>query len=306
MSPTARFLYWCKERHEMYRKKLAGLPKPWTDDIVLRDNYFTNPYRENDRTTVWMRDAFRAALAKDNRVLMATIIFRWFNKIETGIVLTGGPGVGGGKDTCPPVKYGWLEKWDGDAVLERLDRERRAGVPVFTGAYKIYSPGGKGKLEAVCEMIDAVWDDRENLLDRLTRIENPSLEYAHGVLKSYKGMGKFMAYEVVCDLRYTMFLRNAPDILTWCNPGPGAIRGILRLQEIDFPKGDNERELPRPKNWTQLTQDLLKRCREFCLKNGMPLFEMREVEHSLCEWDKYERERLGDGRMRRRYAGNPS
>jgi ppGpp synthetase/RelA/SpoT-type nucleotidyltranferase len=31
-------------------------------------------------------------------------------------------------------------------------------------------------------------------------------------------------------------------------------------------------------------------------------FEMREVEHSLCEFDKYERTRLGQGRPRSKYV----
>jgi hypothetical protein len=32
-------------------------------------------------------------------------------------------------------------------------------------------------------------------------------------------------------------------------------------------------------------------------------FEMREVEHNLCEWDKAERLLWGDGRSKRRYNG---
>jgi hypothetical protein len=32
-------------------------------------------------------------------------------------------------------------------------------------------------------------------------------------------------------------------------------------------------------------------------------FEMREVEHNLCEVDKYVRLLMGDGRSKRRYNG---
>jgi len=31
---------------------------------------------------------------------------------------------------------------------------------------------------------------------------------------------------------------------------------------------------------------------------GWPEWEMRDVEHTLCEFDKYERVRLGEGRPR--------
>ena len=34
-----------------------------------------------------------------------------------------------------------------------------------------------------------------------------------------------------------------------------------------------------------------------------PAWEMREVEHTLCEFDKFERVRLGEGAPRQRYAG---
>jgi hypothetical protein len=34
-----------------------------------------------------------------------------------------------------------------------------------------------------------------------------------------------------------------------------------------------------------------------------PAWEMREVEHTLCEWDKYERTRLGEGVPKALYRG---
>ena len=52
LSPTEQFLYWFKERHQIYLKRQRGEPPPWTDDEVLQSYYFTNPYREHDKTTV--------------------------------------------------------------------------------------------------------------------------------------------------------------------------------------------------------------------------------------------------------------
>ena len=34
---------------------------------------------------------------------------------------------------------------------------------------------------------------------------------------------------------------------------------------------------------------------------ALPRLEMREIEHCLCEFDKYERVRLGEGRPRSKY-----
>ncbi|MCH8326754.1 MAG: hypothetical protein IIB83_09405, partial [Bacteroidetes bacterium] len=55
------------------------------------------------------------------------------------------------------------------------------------------------------------------------------LEYAWGILKEYDCIGPLIAYEFVCDLRYTDILRNATDTCTWCNIGPGAERGLSRM-----------------------------------------------------------------------------
>ena len=51
----------------------AGLPAPWTDDRILRDYYFTNVYRELDKTTVWFRENVRDPLRDDPRVIFATV-----------------------------------------------------------------------------------------------------------------------------------------------------------------------------------------------------------------------------------------
>jgi hypothetical protein len=37
------------------------------------------------------------------------------------------------------------------------------------------------------------------------------------------------------------------------------------------------------------------------LPEWFPKLEMRDIEHSLCEFDKYERARLGHGKPRSRY-----
>ena len=56
MTPERRFFWWIEERHEIFKKKEQGLPRPWTTDIILDTYRFTNPFRENDKTTVWFRE----------------------------------------------------------------------------------------------------------------------------------------------------------------------------------------------------------------------------------------------------------
>lgn len=307
LPPEEQFLYWVKERHAIHLRRRAGRPKPWTDDEVLQRYFFTNPYRENDKVTVWFRENVRDPLRDDPRVLMATIIFRWFNLPETAIHLMDDT-----LESCPSHIDHWgfngnlLTHWNADEAFYRLEQQRRAGKKIFTGAYMINSPGGIGKLEAIIDRVGKVWVDREQLLsffcvDKNWKGDYLSMEEAHKALSRYEGLGGFMAYEIVCDLRYTYLLENAPDKLTWCNPGPGAIRGLYRVAGEDFPKGNNSTSPPRPKDWQERMVRLLNLARKKLPQ--MPPFEMREIEHSLCEVDKYMRALEGDGRMKRTYKG---
>lgn len=282
--PVERFLYWIRERHAIYQRRQEGLPKPWTNDYVLQNYYFTNPYRENDKTTAWFRDHVRGPLAKKMEVLLATLIFRWFNYIPTGEVLLKGD-----------LAHSLYLQWDRSECLRLL----KPLPKLFTGAYMIASGAGRTKLEWVTDRIDNLWSAKDSHYQALKRCT--SLHQAHQVLTGIHGLGGFMAYEIVCDLRYTHLLEKANDRLTWCNPGPGAIRGMYRLLGKDLPRG-NSAIMPIPAEWTAKTLEMLGVTHKRLTK--LPRFEMREVEHSLCEWDKYERLLFGTGRAKRLYNGS--
>jgi hypothetical protein len=278
LSPLDRFIYWVRERHQIYLKRRAGKPKPWTDDAVLRLTFFTNPYRENDKVTAWFREHVREPMRDDPAVLFATVCFRWFNWIPTGELLLE-------HDLLTNWRLGYAKQH-----LRKLDR-------VFTGAFNISNSGStKPKIDRVCDdYIQPVWDDLPSLLADAAKWR--TMQQAHSRLKQYLGLGGsgFMAYEVVCDLRYTTLLEHATDKLTWSNPGPGAKRGLNRL----LGRGLNEpvsRDL-----WQEESQRLLRVLTKQLPK--MPPFEAREVEHSLCEYDKMERALSRDGHLKRKYNG---
>jgi hypothetical protein len=282
LSPLDRLCYFVRERHNIYLRRKAGKPKPWTEDPILRNHYFCNVYRELDKTTVWFRENIRDPLRHDPMVVLATIIFRWFNFIPTGELL---------------LRHHLFTDWNPDLAEELLVGRRNEGKQVFTGAYMIVSPAGEPKIEGVIRRISKVWSDRKSLLKRC--LDWKRMQVAHADLMRYEGLGGFMAYEIVCDLRYTDILCDAPDRNTWCNPGPGAVRGLYRVLGWDFPKGDNSKHPPTPKDWQLKTQELL----EILQRRLRMRFEMREVEHNLCEVDKYVRLLMGDGRSKRRYNG---
>jgi len=118
-------------------------------------------------------------------------------------------------------------------------------------------------------------------------------------MRKFDYLGKFHAYEIVTDLRHTYLLDKAPDIYTWANPGPGARRGANRVLGRDK---DDDRL--RREDIIDVMRDVLHHSHDSANWQFMgtgkewPLWEMRDVEHTLCEWDKYERVRKGEGRPR--------
>jgi hypothetical protein len=282
MKPLDRLCYWIFERHQIHLRRRAGRPAPWTDDEVLQQVFFTNPFRENDKTTVWFRDHVRDPLRNNPQVLMATVIFRWFNYIPTGLLL---------------LHHGLLEAWDQSKAAELLlKRWDNGSGQVFTGAYMIVAGSGpRGcKIPNVCRAITRVNAQAARLMGVVSR--DCRLEALCRELARFRYLGPFMAYEIACDLRYTYLLENATDTMTWSNPGPGAKRGLNRLLGRDVnaavPQG----------LWQQHSLRLLEVVRKLKLKEA-PEVDMRTVEHSLCEFWKMERGLWGLGRLKRGYNG---
>lgn len=254
---------------------------PWTEDPVLQQYRFCNVFREDDRTTRWFRDHVREPWRALGRVVTATVIFRWFNRIETGELL---------------LRHGLLEDWDS----RRAQRVLSGVSPLLTGAYMIKTPAKLKKLDGLCWCIDKVWSRRAELVESMDGAT--TLQWAHKVLMDFPFLGPFMAYEVVTDLRHTEFLEKATDIDTWASAGPGAARGLDRVLGQDVghfgytSRSDQEIML-------QEMQKLLSASRDpdYWPHYWQP-WEMREVEHTLCEFDKYERARLGQGAPKQRFT----
>lgn len=224
---------------------------------------------------------------------------------------------------------------------------RKQGAPWVTGAYMIRTPIGMDKLEGVLSSFRSFctqrpkfecndgsfksmgWADVAEYCIDARESGNPvTLKRVWEWLKNFYGLGAFMAYEIVTDLRHTKLLDRAPDINTWANPGPGALRGAAlmirpanrvrkgRLEKASVKEAESAMaqllELSRdPRYWPQPRRGLgatvydpsyLQEIGDV-LKNppvieDWPEWELREVEMWLCEMAKITRTRLGFGRPR--------
>ena len=299
----------------------------WTQDAILREYRFCNVFRELDTTTEWFAHHVRTPLRDSPDVLLATVVFRWFNRISTGEAVFLNLMHWEGHDGTA---------WEHMLRTGRIDPVRKAILdhcgagPYVTGSYIIKTMDGVDKLSGVLLAITRFMRqsravapgsqlDQGEMSRMLLREQGRhSLEFVWRWLTLFPYLGHFMAYEIVTDLRHTALLDRAPDILTWANPGPGAERGLNRIMGRDVRKRMSRRVL------LEEMQELLALSRNIAYwprwngeehesavmglydygdygDNMWPAWEMREVEHTLCEFDKYERVRLGQGAPRQKF-----
>lgn len=264
-----RYFRTAQIRYGIFLRRERGEPPPWTEVPIFNQYRFCNVFREDDRVTRWVKRHVRDPLAWDHNIVYAMTVARFFNLPSTLEIL---------------VNEGLLTTWNPDRMRQVLAGKK----PMITGAYMVKTPLRKPKLEGLLEIFEPVWKDRRHLYNYMQ--ETSSLQMAHQRLMDYPWIGGFMAYEIVSDLRHTSALGEAFDTMRWAHPGPGASRGLRRLCS-----GAVDGKLTGEP--VALMQELLTLSQQDRYwPTVLPAWEMREVEHWLCEEDKYERARLGEGR----------
>jgi hypothetical protein len=288
-----------QEREQVRLRREAGKSKPWTDDRILQSFFFCNIYREDDKTTLAFKDTVRDPLYDDPRVMMATIGWRWFNKIETcGSVSAETWATGDTKTMYDAFLPYYL------AAVDPKNKSRRTqeSASFITAAYMVKTPPGYNKLDGLLHHLDVV---REHFIDNLITVaqESQSLEKTWEALIEVPYLGPFLAYEIVSDLRWTGLLCNATDIMTWANIGPGCMRGLGYYMGVDDVKKDMPHYMSKKARalGKKMLPQLLAENQLVWPKEWRP-FEMREVEHTLCEYSKY-RSALEGRKQKRLYQG---
>lgn len=283
-----------KERHNIYLRRQRGEPKPWTKDFILQQYKFCNIYRELDTVSIWIRENWRLQYRVSNFIWFVMAVARYINWPET---LT---------EISDP-----LYPWNAKQVCKVLNRRRNAGEQVFGGAYFLNSIGPK--IESIVnDRLDLLWKNRKLIIAQIEDVA--SLEETYEVLKQQYGFGSFMAAQVVADLKYTP--RFAEDRMhdwwTFAASGPGSKRGLARVfgreivsTVINYARAP-ERRLRASWNereWMEHMLLLKAKIDPLILKAKMPALSMSDLQGSLCEYDKYERARLGEGRPKAKYPG---
>jgi hypothetical protein len=294
------FFKWIVERQAIFHRRASGYAKPWTNDPILRDNKFTNAYRQQDKGTVALMKMLDVDPPLSTRDIVFNVIwYRLFNHYELA--------------ELGPVRLNGVVGGPIDFYNKLIDRDEQ-GLKVFTSAHMTTGVAGEAKVETYIRACNVAINLLPTILESLNSRRMQTVFEA--LLEGYL-IGRFVAYEIVCDLRFqpvwgyqsyvstpTGFGPAYPDdTFSWANLGPGACRGLTRLGLLEptaagKPRYTNQLEGVEKMRylWGQALKSLPP------LGSNWP-FELREIEHSLCEFDKYERIRRGEGQARVKFNG---
>jgi 5-hmdU DNA kinase, helical domain len=278
-----RFVDFVAEREQVRLRRAAGQPAPWTEDPILRTYRFTNIRRRDDRVSVWLREhvySSAAFAAPTLAALQFAALCRWVN--------------------WPPTLAAIMEAglWPADHLdLRRigrlLDQRTRSGK-TWTGAYMIRAaPLGKPKGQFIVDQVVGralrrAWPELQFMLQ--TGMRRPVWRVLVGCLH----WGSFLSGQVVDDLTWTPILANPRDDRTWAPQGPGSLRGLNRV--LGLPLGVAHEELAWCEHLLRLRSMVVER-----LGMGYLDITAHDCQSCLCEWDKHERVRLGQGFPRSLY-----
>lgn len=270
---TKELFKFIKERHAIYERRMAGLSKPWTKDEILLNYRFCNVYRELDTQTKWFDENWRQ---EHEDLWFAALVFRFVNWHETA------------------EELGFPVPWNKRRFTSKLQKRKDRGKKIYSGAYMISTHGVRQEKHIyLANSLSMIWRKRKELRYK----EGERLEDFHERLMNCFDVGSFVAAQVVADIKYTDRCKDAPDWWTFAASGPGSRRGLNRVTR--HPVNDPWKEY----EWKPTLTALLAEITPMIKEAGMPRLHAQDLQNCLCEFDKYERVRLGEGRPKSRYKG---
>lgn len=295
IAPTQVFdTYWqfAAERQRIYMDRIAGKPRPWTEDDILAEHRFTNCYRAADRVSQYLiKNVSYRGEQSPIEIAFRTLLFKFFNKVETWELLE-----------AEFTDLSWTS-FDIDAYDQVLSDAMNAGRRLYSAAYVMPSPalGAARKhsnhLRLLATMIES------SLPERLAQA--PNLAAVYEELLAFPSLGPFLAFQYAIDLNYSTLLNF--DEMDFVVAGPGARDG-LRKCFGDASVGI-EAELIA---WVAETQD------EHLSRLGITFdglwgrkLQLIDCQNLFCEVDKYSRVahpevagHSGRTRIKQKYSAN--
>jgi hypothetical protein len=264
--------YWdfAARRQDIFHRRVRGEPAPWTTDPVLTAHRFTNPYRAADRVSQYLiKHVAYWGDQSPYETVFRVLLFKLFNRIGTWELLSEALGPLTAREFN-------VERYDSvlSAAFERGERLYSAAY-IMPAASRSSARKHRTHLELLLSMLE------DRLSDAL--ISAPSMRHAFLALLRYRGIGAFLAYQLVTDLNYTGVLNFSE--MEFVMAGPGARSGLRKCfrDPGDYDEGDLIRYVAERQVEEFSARDL-----DFEDLWGRPL-QLIDCQNLFCEVDKYAR-----------------
>lgn len=250
------FCYWILERERVRHHKEEGHPKPWSFDPIFLKYHFCNVRREDDRGT----KERRAVVRKYVEDVEALPYFYTLSNLL---------------NYAPSLEVAILEEEWPSILQKHMDE----GGKVFHTAYVVTTNGmSMPKLDFVAMVAG-------NVLN--STIPNMTCMGAFRSLLMVRGLGSFLASQIIADLKNDRFLAGATDFWFFSTMGPGSKKGLDLLYGPSTTHG----------NYEDRIRDLYLALPPDIRQLGL---HMQDLQNCLCEFSKFVRYRE-NGPGRRRY-----
>lgn len=250
--------------------RVNGHPPPWTDDPVLANYRFTNPYRASDRVSQFViKNVLYDGDDTPEEIFFRLMLFKLFNNIHTW------------NWVCLRLGFPTVATFNADTYAEVLDELVKLQVRIYSAAYMMPNPnfGGVRKHHNHLKLISLMLD--KGLPSRIA--DARSLEAVSDLLKEIPSFGPFLSFQYAIDLNYSDFLKFSE--MEFVVAGPGAINGIEKC----FVDTDGLNYADVIRAVSDIRESELTRLEiDFIDLWGRPL-QLIDVQNLFCEVDKYSR-----------------
>ena len=296
------------ERQLIWKKRFIDkLERPWTDNEILRDNKFTNVYRELDRSSQWeIKNILMDKGLNLENLVWKILVYRTFNNpqtFEAGMKIGYRNGIPNYEDYDKDEFYYFIE-----GVRNEL------GMNPFTSSYFIHPGIGHNReynysLKTIPELHALVL----TLIETAKTAKKP--EEIIALLNKVTYVSDFVSHEYYQDFtyiaRYTdkTFMRFDQNDFT--NVGPGVRVGVRLI----FPSTKPKNAIGRITDLRDIAELYLNQISEergepmpYLYWNGKEYYvsdkfnlTLHQIEMWLCEFSKYWKMMIGEGKQRSKF-----